>query len=101
MVGSELTIFSNIIGAFTISVWRIITQAYGDLLGSPQGDVKNLFLSMKIRHDMAVPLAYLRLLAYLFLQEIWQHCFMVGSVLGERMRVGDPRTHPFSDTHAW
>ena len=35
MVGSELTIFSNIIGAFTISVWRIITQAYGDLLGSP------------------------------------------------------------------
>ena len=35
MVGNELTIFSNIIGAFTISVWRIITQAYGDLLGSP------------------------------------------------------------------
>ena len=29
MVGSELTIFSNIIGAF-------ITQVYGDLLGSPQ-----------------------------------------------------------------
>ena len=28
MVGSELTIFSNIIGAF-------ITQVYGDLLGSP------------------------------------------------------------------
>ena len=36
MVGSELTIFSNIIGAFTISVWQINTQAYGDLLGSPQ-----------------------------------------------------------------
>ena len=36
MVGSELTIFSNIIGAFTISVLRIITQAYGDLLASPQ-----------------------------------------------------------------
>ena len=36
MVGSEQTMFSNIIGAFTISVWRIITQAYGDLLGSPQ-----------------------------------------------------------------
>ena len=29
MVGSELTIFSNIIGAF-------VTQVYGDLLGSPQ-----------------------------------------------------------------
>ena len=36
MVGSELTIFGNIIGAFTISVWWIITQAYGDLLASPQ-----------------------------------------------------------------
>ena len=35
-----------------------------------KGDVKNLFLSRKIRHDTAVPLAYLRLLAYLFLREI-------------------------------
>ena len=35
-----------------------------------KGDVKNLFLSRKIRHDTAVPLAYLRVLAYLFWREI-------------------------------
>ena len=35
-----------------------------------KGDVKNLFLSRKIRHDTAVPLAYLQVLAYLFWREI-------------------------------
>ena len=32
MVGSELNIFSN-------NLWRIYTQAYGDLLESPQDDI--------------------------------------------------------------
>ena len=50
MVGSELTIFSNIIGAF-------ITQVYGDLLGSPQYIILVTFYGITISYlQMLFPL---------------------------------------------
>ena len=48
MVGSELTIFSNIIGAF-------ITQVYGDLLGSPQYRTKFILNILITRYIYNIP----------------------------------------------
>ena len=52
------------------TLWAVLRSHRPCCQAAENSAKKNLFLSRKIRHDTAVPLAYLRLLAYLFLREI-------------------------------